>query len=96
MSSSVTVADESSDHHDRPSEDIALVDGLPENIARTLANSKDDEVGERFNRGASNKPEEKHKLESARDETNKKGHLVILQFLCFTCYILILLEGDHN
>ena len=75
---SSTVAGESSDHHDRPVEDITLVDGLPASTARTLANTKDNETGESFNRGASNKPEERDKLENKRDETIKKGHEVII------------------
>ena len=67
---SSTVASESSDHHDRPVEDITLVDGIPASTTRTLANTKDNETGESFNKEASNKLEEKEKLE--RQEKARK------------------------
>ena len=78
---SSTVASESSDHHDRPVEDITLVDGLSASTTRTLESTKNNETRESFNSGASNKPEEKTKLENKRNEAIKNVHEVI-RVLC--------------
>ena len=66
-----STADKTTEHQERPSEEIPLDDVLPTSLARTIGNTKEKDEGESFQGVLSNKSEEKDKLQSPREETIK-------------------------
>ena len=77
MSSAISGA--SSDHQDRPSEDITLVDALTTGITRPLSNIKDIEEEENFDGCVASKTDQKDKLEREGDERTKKDQVLTIQ-----------------
>ena len=82
---SSAISGESSEHQDRSSEDITLVDALTTSITRPLSNIKDIEEEENFNSGIASKTDEKDTLENERDESNKKDQVLMRQLSIYPC-----------